>query len=270
MAVVPLANPVLSQTAFRPDFPIFCGGTFPEKAWDPALKSQLVMAEFGASGWTAIRLPAPDLTPETLAAEIDELLNKAYLLRGARMAEIVKQANDLTLYFASLMHISAGSHPATWQLVSIAMNAGHMASMYFKHQFQRARPVQVYPTLMPGIMTPAHPSYPNGHAVQSNLIALCLMAATSPAAKAAPVHYAPEQSPYRDGLINLADRIGENREIAGLHFPSDAKASRLLAPQLLHYLWKGPIFRDVVAAAAQEWPAQVTAVPHRFTRSTRV
>ena len=260
-----MGSPWLSPFAARPDFPILAGAEFAERGWDPDLRAQLVLAEFGASGWLkkgAIVLPEPDNTPAALAAEIDEMLAKAYCMRGARMGEIVQQAEDLTLYWVNMMGVGATTRPYSWQLVCSSMAVGHMVGMYYKNMFHRARPVQVYPTIMPAIVTPPHPSYPNNHAFQSHLISMCLMSATSPGGIDAP-----EQSPWKASLIALADRVGENREIAGLHFGSDARAARILLPQVWKLLKKGKLFRAVVRKAAAEWPAPGTTgtFAHRVT-----
>jgi hypothetical protein len=75
---------------------------------------------------------------------------------------------------------------------------------------------QIYPAMMPFIATPSHPSFPSGHATQAFLVAEVL----SRMVKAAAL------KPY---LFSLADRIAENREIAGLHYESDSHAGKELA-----------------------------------------
>jgi acid phosphatase (class A) len=53
-------------------------------------------------------------------------------------------------------------------------------------------------------------------------------------------------------LIALADRIGENREIAGVHFPKDTEAGRHIARQAFQLLKKCPTFSQVLEAARSE------------------
>ena len=123
------------------------------------------------------------------------------------------------------------------------MAVGHMVGLYWKAKYMRPRPVQVFPAIMPAIMTPSHPSYPNNHAFQSHLIALSVGEIFKGDTKAA----------MRAPLLALANRIGRNREVAGLHFPADTRASALLAPQIFELLKGCETFNDVLAKAGIEW-----------------
>jgi acid phosphatase (class A) len=166
-------------------------------------------------------------------------------LRTERLAEILAQAQDLGLYWADLLMANPGSRPATCDLISVALTIGQMVGMHFKRQFKRPRPVQVYPALMPPILTPPHPSYPNNHALQSRLVARFVGLAV-PA--------------LQDPLDVLAERIGFNREVAGVHYPSDRVASKAIADQLAPLVEKGDLFNGILQEAKKEW-AGVTAWP---------
>jgi membrane-associated phospholipid phosphatase len=111
--------------------------------------------------------------------------------------------------------------------------------MHFKRKYNRARPVQVYPALMPIAPTPGHPSYPSSHALQAHLITACL-AEFVPAAMLVP-------------LQTLAERVSVNREIAGVHFPSDTQASVTLVPDLHRKLQQGKMYQQLIAEAHKEW-----------------
>jgi hypothetical protein len=56
-----------------------------------------------------------------------------------------------------------------------------------------------------------------------------------------------------DDLKALALTIARNREIAGLHYPSDSRAGRMLADIVMHELTAEPTFRTAVTAAAKDW-----------------
>jgi acid phosphatase (class A) len=109
-----------------------------------------------------------------------------------------------------------------------------------KHRFDRARPSQLEPRLTPSIPVPAHAAYPSGHALQGYVVARVLAL------------LAPDR---RDAFTVLGDSIGREREIAGLHFPSDSAASRALGAALFAKLEDNARFADELAAARSEWPS---------------
>src|SRR5690348_3706406 len=196
-------------------FPIVVGGHFPELGWDPALRAQVVLAEFAASDWQSVDPGPPDDSPDFLLREITAMVSPAMLLqRNRRLAEIIAQAEDASIYWADMLMLTVSARPWTCCLIAIGQAIGQLVAMHFKYKYMRARPVQVYPAIMPPVTTPAHPSYPNSHALQSHLMSL-FVAAACPA--------------LNDPLMALADRVGENRIIAGLHFPSDTDASVAMA-----------------------------------------
>jgi acid phosphatase (class A) len=136
-----------------------------------------------------------------------------------------------------MLMLTVSARPWTCCLIAIGQAVGQLVAMHFKYKYMRARPVQVYPAIMPPVTTPAHPSYPNSHALQGHLMSLFVTAAC-PA--------------LRDPLMALADRVGQNRIIAGLHFPSDTDASVRMAEQLLPLISAGAEFQKVLAGAATE------------------
>jgi len=56
----------------------------------------------------------------------------------------------------------------------------------------------------------------------------------------------------KSALMALARRIGRNREVAGVHFPSDTAAGREIAEAVFPYLMRGATFRAVLDAAKNE------------------
>jgi len=53
--------------------------------------------------------------------------------------------------------------------------------------------------------------------------------------------------------MTVAEQIGPEREIAGLHYPSDSRASRALGDELLARLQQNERFLAEVKAAKEEW-----------------
>jgi hypothetical protein len=98
--------------------------------------------------------------------------------------------------------------------------------MHFKGVFARKRPSTLEPMLMPPISLPGHASYPSGHATQAYLIARC-----------AKLLFSGDRLAKLDADLDaLAQRIAWNREIAGLHYPSDSAAGKELAEQIYDYI----------------------------------
>jgi membrane-associated phospholipid phosphatase len=124
---------------------------------------------------------------------------------------------------------------------------GLFTVMYFKRRPpNRPRPSQLCPALLPPIQVPSHASYPSGHATQATLIAEC----------AKLVLPASGWDGLKHDLDVLARRIGRNREIGGLHYPSDSDAGRTLAAGILAIMRDASIMprfdRDLGKARA-EW-----------------
>jgi hypothetical protein len=59
----------------------------------------------------------------------------------------------------------------------------------------------------------------------------------------------PEMSPLR----MMANRIARNREVAGVHFPSDSLIGKKLADGSFNIMMKLPTVNDLITAAQLEW-----------------
>ena len=112
-------------------------------------------------------------------------------------------------------------------------------------------PVQhILPALAPPIPVPGHASYPSGHSTQAHLVAACVkLALPAPTGGTA----SPTTVALSAALDVLADRIARNREIAGLHYPSDSGAGVELAAFCLPLLQGLPSFDAIVTSAQKEW-----------------
>jgi hypothetical protein len=128
----------------------------------------------------------------------------------------------------------------TLRAIEIADQAGLMVAIHFKNEVKRGRPQQVFPGLVPLIPSPGHPSWPSGHALESHMIALALK------------DIVPAEGTRHAALERLADRIGKNREIAGVHFASDTRAGKEMAYRAYRYLKGCPTFHAVLELAQGE------------------
>jgi hypothetical protein len=222
--------------------------TMPPRAWDPVFYQIVLLTEF-AQHWT----PAAPLTAAlqailtsalTPANQHDERRNLIEMIefRDGDLDEVVSQMTSFDAYFRGALGYSVASHPCTNHLVQGAMRVGEFAAMYYKNLFQRARPSQLWPELMPPVAVPGHASFPSAHATQSTTIALVLQAA---AAGVVPS--------VIDITNRLDQRIARGREVLGLHYPSDSEAGRTLAAEIAAIYLACPTVARLVTAAQAEW-----------------
>src|SRR5262249_36104113 len=169
------------------------------------------------------------------------------------MGEILSQDVEFTTDFMALLAITPGSHPNTYRVLHIASLIGSYAVLYYKGLRNRPRPSQLCPALLPPIPMPGPASWPSGHATPAWL----------KARRIEPVLQGVLSGTLTTGdlgavsanLRTLAIRVARNREIAGLHYPTDSQAGRRLAATIAPFLtgmaattW----FGKAVAAAKNE------------------
>ena len=102
---------------------------------------------------------------------------------------------------------------------------------------------------MPPIDVPGHASYPSGHATESYLLAGILKEVMPAEASMQTDVNDLDSTPLR----RLAQRVARNREVLGLHYPSDSKAGRYLGDQSVGLLKQCTSVQHLVPIARQEW-----------------
>jgi hypothetical protein len=129
--------------------------------------------------------------------------------------------------------------PATAALARAA-NADITAVMFqAKQHFNRVRPSMLDPRIQPAIPIPNHPAYPSGHATQAFMWAYLLCELLPPDHHAA--------------ILAGAKRIARDRELAGVHYPSDSSLGKQIARQIVDMWMANPQFRELLNRAKQEW-----------------
>jgi hypothetical protein len=258
------------------------GRSFGERNWDPDFASWRVLADFAPSRWESrINLPEPhhfinQIYPEAknpgaqLEAELKDLETMALDERPDALGEIVAQAGEFISYFMTVLGGKPSTHRASCLVFNSANLVATMVTMHFKGKRNRPRPSHVFPGLLPPIEVPGHASYPSGHATQAFLFARCAKEMLKPAQpegqqpaqpegqQPAPPKGQQEKQPEMwesMGVVldALAHRIARNREIAGLHYPSDTAAGRHLAGEIYNVLAELETFKAAMKLARSEW-----------------
>ncbi|MFO1024945.1 MAG: hypothetical protein U1E70_07180 [Acetobacteraceae bacterium] len=233
---------------------------FPELAWDASLHGVAVLADFtqtqvaGKYWWQHIVLNPPG---NPVPDELDDLQRLAEY-RPEVMAEAVAQMTDMVGYWAGLLMFSPYSHPWTFRVARIAIVVGEFVSMHYKRKFNRPRPSQLSPLLMPPMAVPGHSSAPSGHATQAYLLSGLLSQAVVPVMpEAVTTKLDPTGIAVADTLLDrLAERVARNREVMGLHYRSDSECGRDLAAQTLDILLVTPMCVAALKEAQKEWVEQ--------------
>lgn len=148
----------------------------------------------------------------------------AITLRRARIDAILAADRELDLHLMESLALPVTRYPFTYTLLRIAMAWASQLVQAMKHAMAVPRPYHVWPGARPMIEVPRHGSYPGGHAAQAATAAVVL-ADLSDAALGA-----------RLGLGRLAQRVGEDRVVAGLHYPIDNGAGATLGTLLGQWL----------------------------------
>ena len=165
----------------------------------------------------------PDLT--TYLVPQLEWINHYAELREDRAIEITAQLGYPIAFWSAIANIHPTRHRWTLELLDTAMRFANMVHMRFKAALKCVRPVELSAQVQPMILTPGHNSLPSGHATEAYMTAVILreLRGESPA------------SGFDTQLQRQAARIAINRTIAGVHYPIDSVAGRILGTSLAEY-----------------------------------
>lgn len=186
----------------------------------------------------------PDPPPVDSAANREEL-RQLHQLESTRTPQAIAQAQaddreeDMFVFQSVLgSWFSPEKLPITAALGGHVKNEQSAVGSVLKKSFERPRPFQVDSTLNPVCSTKdTHDSYPSGHALTGYLEALTL------------TELLPDR---RIQLLARADEYAHNREVCGVHYPSDVEASRRAAYAIFGFMLATPNFQQDLAAAREE------------------
>ena len=132
---------------------------------------------------------------------------------------------------------TAETMPVTAALIEHVFQDGELAVLAAKAAIARPRPYTVKPDLATFGHRSDSTSHPSGHATFGYLAATVLS------------RLVPGK---RQALFAFAASYGENRMIAGTHFPSDLEAGKIAAAAIAEVLFRDPRFeRDLDRATAE-------------------
>ncbi|AZV78450.1 phosphatase PAP2 family protein [Parasedimentitalea marina] len=213
--------------ADREDFLLLNGGDFPKAEWSPDLQAtSMIHSVLGQLNLTTMNMPTADEEKqlrENLQTQIEDILElRLSEANQSKAAEIIDQSGNFAHYFLTLLNCSARYRTQTSVLIFVCLQVASVVGLHFKWMYQRPRPAQIFPGMLPLIPTPAHSSFPSNHSTQSFLVAEMLVHAAPAATK----------DPLRRYVETMARRIAVNREIAGVHYSSDSAQGRVLAIEI--------------------------------------
>lgn len=225
--------------------------------WDPDVLCLLFLTEFMENcspGWKQVNLAGHDLlgwqqgsaNPTAfINAELHHLQQLMQIDRERYMGEIIFQHDNAPGYWVSMLGVNNRAHYYTLVLMNLAVRIGQVVAVYYKKKYKRPRPSFICPGLLPAFGPPAHASFPSAHSLQSWLMSY-LLAEVLP-------H-------WNDQLEWLASRVAFNRERAGVHYPSDSAAGKVIARacvDLIKDRTRCPETGHLFDAVVTEWAASV-------------
>jgi acid phosphatase (class A) len=203
---------------------------------------------------TAGAVDVTDLLPPPPVAgspEAQEEVAVVLQLQEARTAEQIARAqSEKTLTVAAFARtigpwFELAKLPRTAALFNEIETESKPYVTKAKDAFARPRPPATDPRVKP-IFPDTDASYPSGHSTRAMMESLIL------------AEVLPDLKPK---LITRAQEIGWDRVIAGVHFPSDVDAGRVVGQRLARLFLANPAFRADLEQVRAELAAARQAVP---------
>jgi len=179
-----------------------------------------------ASGSLIAEIERPQ--ESTFAAQIPMVLSWAEL-RNERATEILAQIDPQYAFWSSIVYLHPDRTRRTFELINMVLQFCVYVEMRFKHALGCWRPVEYNAQVQPMLTTPGHGSFPSGHATQVFAVAHVLKSLLKLKSTKATHAKIIEQ------LDRQAARVATNRVVAGVHFPVDSMAGRMLGVALGEY-----------------------------------
>jgi membrane-associated phospholipid phosphatase len=250
--------PEPQPTYYEPGLPPIDTDLKQLERWEPWVRAYIAVGEMmqglvlQPSGTNAFQVLSYKVTPATspptpsLIAEIQRPVKATFEqqiplvlswaeLRDERAVEILAQIDPQYAFWSSIVYMHTDRTRRTLELINMVLQFCVYVEMRFKHALGCWRPVEYNAQVQPMITTPGHGSFPMGHATQAYAVAYVLKSLLNlfPDPTATPAY--PGVPTIVDQLDRLVARITTNRVIAGVHFPVDSMAGRMLGTALGEY-----------------------------------
>lgn len=148
--------------------------------------------------------------------------------RADRLPEIYVQMDDVWPFWQALTRVDEVAAPRTMELLHVSLQFATRVVMQVKQLVDCPRPSEVNDLIVPMIDMPGHGSLPSGHATSAFMLSGVLQALLGLRGK--------DGHLMSQLLRRLAFRVAYNREVAGVHYPIDSLAGRLLGMTLAEFM----------------------------------
>ena len=208
-----------------------------------ARPDQAQPARAGARQIDPVVIVGPPPAPSSDEAKAD-LAIVLWLQRTRSAADVARAESEVKIRldaFASALGpgFDPADHPRTRALLD---RLHEQASAYVdeaKNRYRRPRPFVADARVQPAVKREGSPSYPSSHGARGILAARVL-------AELAPAR--------REALLEIGRRLGYDRVVAGVHYPSDVLAGQRLGESLADTMLADPDLRaEIAAIRAAEW-----------------
>ncbi len=150
----------------------------------------------------------------------------------------------------------AAAHPRTRALLGEVAERTRRTVGEEKRRFRRPRPYDADARVSPAVEREVSFSYPSGHAARGVVLARIL-------SELAPAR--------REALVEVGLRIGHDRVVGGVHYPSDVTAGQRLGDAIADALLADPHLRRTIHdVRAAEWSGPARSMLHPAPGEARV
>ena len=176
----------------------------------------------------------PANTSKETRLEIEQMNKTIKNLSDAKKKEYIDTDEDTTYYIKEYMEDNDLEFNENF--IELLKKSSRNVGRHFKNKYMRPRPYVVAEKLgMPmkylDTETAHSPAYPSNHALQAKVVAN---------------YYSKIYPAHQDKLFEMADKSGQGRVNAGIHYPSDKTAGYKVADDMMEYILDWDAHNNVI------------------------